>query len=126
MNSNSNILGKISSSSATFHKTYLESRFYFKSYTSYSFHHLFEINKLKFYLEKSTGIILEDKIVNDDQSSYKELEILNINVNYNDNSTLYDVFFELIEKDILYSHLLDERNQINELLESIKEIRGLK
>ncbi len=122
VDSNSIILGKINNGSGGLNKTYEESRIIMldSKYATCIFS-TEEIHKI--YLSKSDNSIVIDP-ANYNKDEYIELEILSV-YPFGGTSQYGDMYFsflvEVIDKNILHMHLIDERNQIERLNENIQE-----
>lgn len=121
VDSNNIILGRINSGSGGLNKTYEESRIIMVD-SKYASRIFSTDTPDKLYLSKSDGSVF----IGSDYSKeeYTELEIISV-LPYGGTSQYGGMYFsfliEVIDKNILHTHLMDERNQIERLNENILE-----
>lgn len=121
VDSNNIILGRINNGSGGLNKTYEESRIIMVD-SKYASRIFSTDNPDKLYLSKSDGSVF----IGSDYSKeeYTELEIISV-LPYGGTSQYGGMYFsflvEVIDKNILHTHLMDERNQIERLNDNILE-----
>ena len=141
MESNSLLLGRIPGSGTGIRKSYEESFFvedrsndslcYVKTedkrdrYGGLITKGKYEYSGDKFYFNKRTDKLIKSSNIEDesiyDKEDYKELVILSI-YPYTVGTSLY-YLYEVIEKDILHKHLLDEKMLLEDIRQSLEFIR---
>ena len=117
---NSLIMGRIPTNGGGISKTYQDSIIrYIHNEDSYIVKDALrnDSGREKLFLDKNTNcIVLESKL--EAEGNYKELEILQV-LPYGDineyGTRYFDYFVEVIEKELLHRHLLDERSIVEDL-----------
>lgn len=114
MESNNLVLGRIPGSGSGLRKTYEESIFLDLSNESKLVSCSFDSrSKLYIDLDHNEVTILKSKTNLEDPSKYRELEILSIlPYTYGEKTTYY--MLEVIDKEILHRHLVEERMLLEE------------